>query len=43
MLVIQLTNVVDHFAGEFLVHYRMQPFAALREPTLLVGGLGPKP
>ena len=36
MLVIKLSNVVDHFAGEFLVHYRMRPFAAFREPALLV-------
>lgn len=39
VLIIQLSNVVDHFAGEFLVHYRMRPFAAVREPALLVGAV----
>lgn len=31
--------MVDEIGGEFVVHYKMAPFAAFREPALLIGTL----
>lgn len=39
VLVVRATNLVDDISGDFLVHYRMAPLAAVREPTLLIGTL----
>lgn len=39
VLILKLANMVDEIGGEFVVHYKMAPFAAFREPALLIGTL----
>ena len=37
VLILKLSNMVDEIGGEFSVQYKMAPFAAFREPALLIG------
>ena len=39
MLILKLSNMVDEAGGEFTVQYKMAPFAAFREPALLIGSM----